>query len=446
MGERMRWSSRMGALLLFSPAILAFLACCDTGREEARPEPADVRRPGPHRGPGGRAGPHPGPLPDVSADANPAIALGVPGSESLAPTQAVLTYLEAPGAENLERSLNVVRAAKEHHLNAYLEAFLLAEAGRDRELRRVLEEKLGDREPTWRFFFQVHRDQLASLLAVQPSEICYLHRVELWLHSSRGQRGAIPPSLLRCPVHDTPLEALPDGDRVGSAHHRCPRCDAVRLEAEELRLWPPFQQMAWDSHSADRVGRWIGRPGAEIPPARVFSQLGFEPGMTIADVGAGEGYFTIPFASLVGPEGHIWAEDIAPGYLDFIAWRAEDAGLDNVTTVQGEPADVGLPEDSMDRIFVCEVYKYICTNAQRDDPEVLEGSVRPFVASLHRALKEDGRLVFVEHHDPLGDPKAIAPEVIVEQLSGSGFRLVERSDAFAPRQMVLVFEKVPSEG
>jgi predicted methyltransferase len=242
-------------------------------------------------------------------------------------------------------------------------------------------------------------------------------------------------------VDGTPYERLASGERVGSAGHRCSACDEARAGAGFHRYWPVFQQIAWDSHGQDRIGGWQDQEGTVVPPERVFDTLGFEPGMTIADIGAGEGYFSLPFAQRLGPTGQLWAEDITLGFLDFIAWRAQDMGLDNVHTVLGNPVDVNLPEASQDRIFVCEVYKYICTNAQRGDPAHIEASVRPFVASLHRALKDSGRLVFVEHDDPIGNPKAVAPEVIIEQLEALGFRLVERSDAFAPLQAVLVFEK-----
>jgi ubiquinone/menaquinone biosynthesis C-methylase UbiE len=372
---------------------------------------------------------------------NPALALGTPGATTLAPTLAVLDYLEAPGPEALERALGIVQRAEAHHVNAYLEAFLLAEAGRDDELARMLEAKLPGREPTWRFFFREHRDQLPALLALQPREICYLHRVELQIREHELGEGALPASTYTCPVDGTPYQRLAPGERVGSAGHRCAACDAARARAEAERLWPVFQQIAWDSHGQDRIGGWLERDGQFVPPERVFDALGFEPGMAIADIGAGEGYFSLPFAQRLGPDGQLWAEDIFPGFLDFIAWRAEDLGLDNVHTVLGAPTDVMLPEASMDRVFVCEVYKYVSTNAQRGDAAHLEATVRPFATSLRRALKDDGRLVFVEHDDPVDNPKAIAPEVIVEQLEGLGFALVERSDAFAPLQAVLVFEK-----
>ena len=371
-------------------------------------------------------------------------ALGTPGATSLASTLAVLDYLSAtdePGG--LERALRVVQSARPHHLNAYLEAFLLAEAGRDDELAAVLREKLPGRASTWRYLFQVHRADLQALLAVQPAEICYLHRVELHIRQDKAGAEGFPLALRSCPIDGAPYEDLPEGQSVGSCNHRCRRCDAVRAAALEDPLWPVFQQVAWDSHSQDRVSRWVDRPGAVVTAEQVFEDLGFAAGMAIADIGAGEGFFALPFARKLGPEGHIWAEDIFPGFLDFIAWRAQDEGLGNVSTVLGQATDVGLPADTMDRIFVCEVYKYLCTNAQKDDPAVLEGTVRPFVESLRRALKDDGRLVFVEHDDPVEDRKAIAPEVIVQQLEGLGFRLLEQSGVYAPRQRVLVFEKAP---
>ena len=416
-------SSRLPTLLL---ALLGLAACGGEPALAPGPdEPASASR-------AGLADPH---------AANPALALGTPGATTLAPTEAVLDYLDAPGPETLERALGILRAAEAHHVNAYLEAFLLAEAGREAELARVLEAKLPGREPTWRFFFQEHRALLPALLALHPREICYLHRVELQIREHEHGEDGLPVSTYTCPVDGTPYARLAPGERVGSAGHRCPACDEARAGAGIHRYWPVFQQIAWDSHGQDRIGGWQDREGTVVTPDQLFDALGFEEGMAIADIGAGEGYFSLPFAKRLGPQGQLWAEDIYLGFLDFIAWRAQDMGLDNVHTVLGSPVDVNLPEASQDRIFVCEVYKYVCTNAQRDDAAHLEASVRPFVASLRRALKPGGRLVFVEHDDPVDNPKAIAPEVIVEQLEGLGFELVERSDAFAPLQAVLVFEK-----
>jgi len=371
-------------------------------------------------------------------------AFGTPGATSLAPTLAVLDYLADPSdPTRFERALQAVRRAGPDHLNAYLEAFLLAEAGREAELQAVLKNKLDGRASTWRYLFQVHRDELPGLLEIQPAEICYLHRVELHIRKDQAGEKGFPQELQSCPVDGTPYEALREGQSLGASDHRCRRCDAVRASAEAHRLWPVFQQVAWDSHSEDRISHWVNRHDAILTAERVFEDLGFTAGMKIADIGAGEGWFTLPFARKLGPDGHIWAEDIFPGFLNFIAWRAQDEGLDNVSTVLGQVADVSLPDDTMDRIFVCEVYKYICTNAQKDDTSVFESSVRPFVASLRRALRDDGRLIFVEHDDPVEDPKAIAPAIIIQQLERLGFRLVEQSGVYGPRQRVLVFEKAP---
>jgi ubiquinone/menaquinone biosynthesis C-methylase UbiE len=434
--------SRHSAFVSTAALLLALALAPGCTRDASAPAALDGRDDRAHAPKGdGRTRPHQG------SHQYEAEAFGTPGATSLSPTLAVLDYLAAPDdPARFEGALGAVRRAGPDHLNAYLEAFLLAEAGRDAELAAVLKDKLGARASTWRYLFQVHRDQLPGLLEIQPAEICYLHRVELHIRRQQAGEKGFPKELRSCPVDGTPYEALPEGQSLGASDHRCRRCDAVRASAEAHRLWPVFQQVAWDSHSEDRISHWVDRHDAILTAERVFEDLGFTAGMNIADIGAGEGWFTLPFARALGPDGHIWAEDIFPGFLDFIAWRAQDEGLDNVSTVLGQPADVSLPGDTMDRIFVCEVYKYISTNAQKDDPAVFERQVRPFVASLRRALRDDGRLVFIEHDDPVEDPKAIAPATIIEQLERLGFRLVEQSGIYAPRQRVLVFEKAPLPG
>jgi ubiquinone/menaquinone biosynthesis C-methylase UbiE len=80
------------------------------------------------------------------------------------------------------------------------------------------------------------------------------------------------------------------------------------------------------------------------------------PGMTVADIGAGEGYYTVRLAARVGPQGRVLAQDIVPAVRDKLAERVNREALDNVSVKLGEPADPKLPENSFDRIFLMHMY------------------------------------------------------------------------------------------
>ena len=76
------------------------------------------------------------------------------------------------------------------------------------------------------------------------------------------------------------------------------------------------------------------------------------PGMSVADIGAGEGYYTVRLSSVVGPRGRVLAEDIIPEVRDRLALRVSRENLDNVAVSLGLPQDPKLPSASFDRIFL----------------------------------------------------------------------------------------------
>lgn len=203
---------------------------------------------------------------------------------------------------------------------------------------------------------------------------------------------------------------------------------------------PAFEQIAWLSHGADRLAQWTGRP--EAPPlAQLLDQIGAVPGARVADVGAGEGWFTFPIARGVGPQGKVYATEIDPSFLRMIRFIAEREGLAQVEAVLQTEADIGLPEGSVDVVLLCEVFKAIATNAQAGDPAHVEARVRPFLDSVHRALAPGGRLVVIDHDSPADAPRALAPATIRALAEAHGFRLVRALDDYRPMQVVLIFER-----
>jgi len=94
-------------------------------------------------------------------------------------------------------------------------------------------------------------------------------------------------------------------------------------------------------------------------PAQLVRLLGIKSGITIADIGAGSGYYVARLSPIVGAGGRIIAEDIKPEYLRSLRKRVRDLGLQNVTVSLGEPHDPRLPADSVDVAILVHMYHEI---------------------------------------------------------------------------------------
>lgn len=116
---------------------------------------------------------------------------------------------------------------------------------------------------------------------------------------------------------------------------------------------------------------------------KVVELAAIEPGMSVADVGAGEGYYTVRLAPLVGPKGRVLAQDIVPETRDALAQRVTRERLDNVAVKLGQPHDPMLPETSFDRVLLIHMYHEIERPSE-------------FLWNLRPSLKRDGSVVVVE--------------------------------------------------
>jgi predicted methyltransferase len=177
---------------------------------------------------------------------------------------------------------------------------------------------------------------------------------------------------------------------------------------------------------------WLERPEREQEerPSRALEIMQVAPGMTVADIGAGSGYFTARLARLVGPEGRVYASDIQQGMLDLIQRRVAREQLTNVTLVLGEPANPRLPEAALDLALMVDVYHEL------GDPQTV-------LAHIRRALRPGGRLVLIEYkgEDPsipiIPSHKMTVAQAKLE-VEHEGFALAT-ADSSLPRQHVLIF-------
>jgi len=134
-------------------------------------------------------------------------------------------------------------------------------------------------------------------------------------------------------------------------------------------------------------------------------------GMTVADIGAGEGYYTVRLAERVGARGRVLAEDIDAEARDRLAQRVLRERLDNVSVRLGTPDDPRLPENSFDRIFMVHMYHEV------EEPYAFLWRLRP-------ALRERGQVVVVDIDRPT-DEHGIPPQLLFCEFQAVGFRLVE---------------------
>jgi predicted methyltransferase len=164
-------------------------------------------------------------------------------------------------------------------------------------------------------------------------------------------------------------------------------------------------------------------------PERVVADLALAPGARVADLGAGGGYFTFRLAHAVGPTGLVYAVDVDPDMVDFLAEAAEKEGLGNVRPVLAAADDPRVPE-RVDLVFTSNTYHH------------LENRVAYFSALRERALAPGGRVTIVEYR-PEVTSHATARETIEQEMTAAGFRL-EKSFDYLERQHFLVFERADS--
>jgi ubiquinone/menaquinone biosynthesis C-methylase UbiE len=169
-------------------------------------------------------------------------------------------------------------------------------------------------------------------------------------------------------------------------------------------------------------------------PSEVLRALALRPGESVADIGAGSGYFALRLATAVGRTGRVYAVDVDADMVRHLNRRLRDAGTTNVTTILSAPDDPLLADASIDRFFVCDTWHHI------DDQ-------KKYLALLKKMLRPGGEVVMIDfkkEETPMGPPLAmrIAREALVQQMRAAGFRLATEH-TFLPYQYFLVFRVAP---
>lgn len=207
------------------------------------------------------------------------------------------------------------------------------------------------------------------------------------------------------PHHGVPHHGAP-ADHAGGHHHGF----------EDPETW----SQRWEGPERD----------AWQKPEVVLAALGLSQETTVADVGAGTGYFSVRFAQAV-PQGKVYAVDLEPAMVEWLRARAAREGLGNLHAVQATTVDARLPEP-VDLVFLANTYHHI-------------GDREGYFRRLRPHLRPGGRLAVVDYHlvtEGHGPPKhlRLAPDQVVAELEAAGYKLVQRDDQSLPRQYLLVFE------
>jgi arsenite methyltransferase len=168
-------------------------------------------------------------------------------------------------------------------------------------------------------------------------------------------------------------------------------------------------------------------------PALVVDALGLSPGMSVADLGSGSGYFTRRFVDAVTETGMVYAIDVEPKALKYLEDSlAHRHRPDAVRFILAGPDNPNLPVESVDLIFACNTYHHL------EDRSA-------YFRKTQSALKAGGRITIIDfHHDDrsgeLGFSKRhlVARDTVVEEMAAAGFRLI-KEHTFLPKQYFLEF-------
>lgn len=178
---------------------------------------------------------------------------------------------------------------------------------------------------------------------------------------------------------------------------------------------------------------WLERPERETEesPTKAIEALGLTPGMVVADIGAGSGYYASRMAKKVGPAGKVYATDIQPGMIELLNRRIASERITNITPVLGGMDDPKLPPASIDLAIMVDVYHEL------QQPQV-------FLQRLKETFKPGGRLVLVEFRKE--DPKVPILEVhkmsvaeVKQELEAEGYVLDKVIDVL-PWQHIIVLK------
>jgi arsenite methyltransferase len=175
------------------------------------------------------------------------------------------------------------------------------------------------------------------------------------------------------------------------------------------------------------------RASAEkFKPQQVIASLGIKPGDIIADIGSGGGYYAFEFAKRIGETGKVYALDTVEKFLDFIKAEIKKQTQTNIETVLIKNGEIALPENSIDLIFLRNVFHHL--------PEPIK-----YFAQLKKYLNLHGRIAIIEYnksrfHLFLRGKHFTSEAEVVNTMTRCGYIISNKFD-FLPEQPFVIFKK-----
>ena len=190
--------------------------------------------------------------------------------------------------------------------------------------------------------------------------------------------------------------------------------------AEEKNVNPGINNYYYDA----KFEQWLGTfesPGREVydKKAAIVQEAQIKPGMRIADIGAGTGFYSIAFAQQTGEKGLVYAVDISVDFIRNIELRAKNKGLKNIKGIINNQKQIGLAQNSIDLAFICDTYHHF------EYPLTI-------LQSVYQALDSGGKLIIIDFkRDPhistpwvMGHVRA-NKENVIKEVESIGFKLTD---------------------
>ena len=164
----------------------------------------------------------------------------------------------------------------------------------------------------------------------------------------------------------------------------------------------------------------------------MLAALGVKEGMTVCDLGAGNGYYTLPLARMAGEKGRVLAVDIQPEMLEMLKKRADKESIKNIELILGTTVDPKLPEGKVDLVLLVDTYHEFSNPVE-------------MLAAIRKSLSPRGRLALVEFRAedpnvPIKPLHKMSKAQMKKELGANGFRVVEEFDKL-PWQHLVFFAK-----
>lgn len=181
---------------------------------------------------------------------------------------------------------------------------------------------------------------------------------------------------------------------------------------------------------------WLIRDNREDEerPSMVFPQLGLKPGMTVCDMGCGNGFYSLQMAKLVAPSGRILAVDIQQEMLHLLKLRADSEQIKNIEPILGTVVDPQLADGVVDLVLMVDVYHEFSHPQQ-------------MLAAIRKSLKPEGLIALLEYREedpqvPIKPEHKMSKKQILKEYTANGFKLAKEYDEL-PWQHLMFFQRDP---